>query len=50
MTKEDVFQELLDEWGDDKAALVKKTSNSAQDYQKIRHQYDQWLKKYKEAK
>lgn len=50
MTKEEVFQELLDEWGADKESLVRQTSNSAWDYQKVTDQYNKWLKKYKEAK
>lgn len=50
MTKEDVFQELLDEWGANKESVVRTTTNSAWDYQKISDQYDKWLKRYKDAK
>lgn len=50
MTKEDIFQELLDEWqtlNEDK--VDRSYSGAAWEYQKITNKYKEWEKRYKEA-
>lgn len=51
MTKEEIFQELLDDWmrlEEDK--IDRSYSGATWQYQKISDRYKKWLKKYKEAK
>lgn len=49
MTKDDVFQELLDDWMQLKEDKIDHSYSGAPwQYQKISEQYKEWEKKYKE--